>query len=99
MHDNAEVPFTEKSELLLFTSFFSGIPNVFILLGFGVRFWLFVGFDAVVVWLDLFVWGFLFCFCLNITPVCTSKPQAAVAAGVRQKYRPQLEVPEISGFF
>lgn len=68
--------------------FFSGILNVLILLGFSVRFWLFVGFGVVVIWLDLFVWGFLFCFCLNITPLCTSKPQAAVAAGVRQILTP-----------
>ena len=50
MHDNIDVPFTDRSELLLFTilKIFSGILNVLVLLGFGVRF-------GCLVWFGFFV--------------------------------------------
>lgn len=40
VHDNVEVPFTDKSEILLFRilKFFSGILNGLIFSGFGVGF-------------------------------------------------------------
>lgn len=56
MHDNVEVPFTDKPELLLFRIlfvvffFFSHILNVLILLGFGVSFGLDFLSECTVLW-------------------------------------------------